>query len=845
MAENVIDTLKLDIIVNTKQNGQSITTLRNSLEKLYKFLNGVNNQDLSKVSNDIAKIGGRLTPLVNAINSLDGQGLKNLTSLGTRLQTLNKRMGEIDAKAMARKFDQMTQAITPFIDKVMSAQEALVALNNVMGGAKTLTKTATPKATTTTPKATNNTNILGGKLGKSLNFGSMIAKLYFVRNITKQLGQDLAKVVQYGIDYEETLNLWQVAMKGNTAEARKFITEMNRAYGISEITLMNYQATFKNMLSSLGGINQEVAYGLSETLSQMALDYASLYNTSIESAMTKFQAVLAGQVRPIRSESGYDITQATLYEVYKDIGGTKSVRQLSETEKRLLRILAVYRQMKDTAVGDYAKTIYSTANQTRYMKETIKDIATWIGVGANQWLKQSGILIRINSYLLALKELAKSFAISMGYVEESEEKAQDPLGDIEQGWDDINKQVDEYQGKLLGFDKFQVLTSAGTDGADIPAELLKAMQEYESILGKSQNVALFGDAEKNIKGAYDILKDLGFVYDEASGQWLKDGKTVKENIEDIAKSFGAVLFVVSLIAKPFLAIAGAIEYCYATNENFKKSVDESFERIKENAKGVLPLFTSIFEKALPIIEEIALFVLDIVELISPLVEDILEPLIPILEPIRKIFGDVFQLVKNIISVLAPIISMIAEALNILTPILEIVHGITWVVSTVLSGAVQTVLWVLTPVLAVFEAILKVVESIGEVVRALFQWDWGSLGKNLSNIWTDWKIDDLATANNNMKWQPSWKADGGLATKGSLFYAGEAGPELVTQTSGGGSTIMNMKQLEDAVARGFIRGAAATQGDEGQQITVNVSGRNLFSIFVEEARSNGYELVKVR
>ena len=42
----------------------------------------------------------------------------------------------------------------------------------------------------------------------------------------------------------------------------------------------------------------------------------------------------------------------------------------------------------------------------------------------------------------------------------------------------------------------------------------------------------------------------------------------------------------------------------------------------------------------------------------------------------------------------------------------------------------------------------------------------------------------------------YHADGGLATKGSLFYAGEAGPELVTQTSGGGSTIMNMQQLEE-------------------------------------------------
>ena len=682
-------------------------------------------------------------------------------------------------------------------------------------------------------------------LMKNLNFGSMVAKLYFVRNITKQLGQDLAKVVQYGIDYEETLNLWQVAMKGNTAEARKFITEMNRAYGISEITLMNYQATFKNMLSSLGGINQEVAYGLSETLSQMALDYASLYNTSIESAMTKFQAVLAGQVRPIRSESGYDITQATLYEVYKDIGGTKSVRQLSETEKRLLRILAVYRQMKDTAVGDYAKTITSTANQTRFMSETIKDIATWIGVGANQWLKQSNILIRINAYLLSLKELAQSFAINMGYVQETH--PEEPIETTNDALDGAIEKVDELKGKLLSFDKFQVLSSAEVGGdVDISAELLKAMQEYEEILGKSNNVALFGDAENNIKGAYDILKDWGYEYEEQSKQWLKDGKTVKENIEGIAKQFIGIVFTVGLLVNPWLAVLGAIEYCYWTNENFKKSVTESFGRIKENAKGVIPLFTSTFEKVLPLIEEIALFVLDIVALISPLVDDILEPLAPIIEPIRKIFGDVLQLVKNIVSVLAPIIGMVAETLNILTPILDIVHGITWVVSTVLSGAIQTVLWVLTPVLAIFEAILKVVETIGEVVRALFQWDWGSLGKNLSKIWKDWKIDDLSNANNSMKWQPSWKADGGLATKGSLFYAGEAGPELVTQTSGGGSTIMNMKQLEDAVARGFIRGFAATDnGTESDDTTeVYVDGQRLFNIMRNTAKRNGYDFVRV-
>jgi hypothetical protein len=110
------------------------------------------------------------------------------------------------------------------------------------------------------------------------------------------------------------------------------------------------------------------------------------------------------------------------------------------------------------------------------------------------------------------------------------------------------------------------------------------------------------------------------------------------------------------------------------------------------------------------------------------------------------------------------------------------------------------------------------------------------------------VASMATASaaaKDMEKSVQMKAVGGLATKGSLFYAGEAGPELVTKTSGGGSTIMNMQQLEDAVARGFIRGAAATQGNDNQQITVNVSGRSLFSILVDEARSSGYEMVKVR
>ena len=716
---------------------------------------------------------------------------------------------------------------------------------------------------------------LANNLKKSLNFGSMVAKLYFIRNITKQLGQDLAKVVQYGIDYEETLNLWQVAMKGNTKEARNFINEMNRAYGISEITLMNYQATFKNMLSSLGGINQEVAYGLSETLSQMALDYASLYNTSIESAMTKFQAVLAGQVRPIRSESGYDITQATLYEVYKDIGGTKSVRQLSETEKRLLRILAVYRQMKDTAVGDYANTITSTANQTRYMSETIKDIATWIGVGANQWLKQSNILMRINAYLVALKELAKSFAINMGYVEKSEEKAQDPLAGMEEEWDGINKQVDEYQGKLLGFDKFQVLSSAEVGGdVDISAELLKAMEEYQAILDNSNNIALFGDSERNIKGAYDILKEFGFEYDEQSKQWLKDGKTVKEIVEDIGKSLGGLLTFIGLMTKPWLVLVGAIEYAYWTNEDFRDSVNKMLGQLGDAGLKVFQSLADIFVKIAPHLATIVEKFANLVDFLDEL--GLLEEAIGLVV-VGLIAWKNAQNLLNLSKFIDVIRTKITVAKALKKENKELTSGMllagdgvgkfgtilkdTKTRAALLSAGISLLSSAFMDLqnlgdmssLERASTILKTVAGVAFTAAsaiAAFHTSWsvgvaaGAIAVGVAAITAS--MITAQKAAKDMQKDIEAHANGGLATKGALFYAGEAGPELVTQTSGGGSTIMNMKQLEDAVARGFIRGFASTDNgyEDGDTTEVYVDGQRLFNVMRGVAKRNGYDFVRV-
>ena len=50
------------------------------------------------------------------------------------------------------------------------------------------------------------------------------------------------------------------------------------------------------MLKSLGGLDVEQSFNISKTLTQLALDYSSLFNVTVDSAMKSFQSVLSGQI---------------------------------------------------------------------------------------------------------------------------------------------------------------------------------------------------------------------------------------------------------------------------------------------------------------------------------------------------------------------------------------------------------------------------------------------------------------------------------------------------------------------------------------------------------------------
>ena len=74
------------------------------------------------------------------------------------------------------------------------------------------------------------------------------------------------------------------------------------------------------------------------------------------------------------------------------------------------------------------------------------------------------------------------------------------------------------------------------------------------------------------------------------------------------------------------------------------------------------------------------------------------------------------------------------------------------------------------------------------------------------------------------------ADGGYPDKGTYFYAGEAGPEIVANVGGGQTGVMNLAQFEEACYRGTLR-AISTSGLDNITIgkgntILNVNGREL-------------------
>ena len=848
--------LSLELLGYSDKAIASIDKTVKSLNALSRALNNVN-KALPLTSADMLSIFFK--KISDATNSINTNNLDKLTASSKALANISKigNLSKMDFTKVGDGFTYISEKITPFLTQVKEAEASLTSLYGILGKSG---------------KITNITQPSQGKSGFNfLNLSRWTAVLYTAR----KLGKAVADITKSGADYVETLNLWEVAMGEYTDKATVFVNKMNEAYGISEKTLMNAQATFKNMLGSLGNLSDEMAYSLSESVTRMAVDYASLYNVGIEEAMTKFQAALAGQVRPIRSVSGYDITENTLYQLYQSIGGTKTIRQLSQTEKRLLSIYAIFNQMDSSgALGDMEKTIESFANQSRIMQESWDRTASYAGLIITKLLQTFGVMRSINAILAFTSELLKATADYMGAIES---QGGDPFANIEDGAQDASDAVDELQGKLLGFDKFRSLQGTEESDVSIDQALSDAMASYET--------AMSGTSYEAKEIAKSWLETIGLIYDAKTGAFKATEKF--EGIYKVIQLIGSALFgiitmlgvkgILGLVTKittnsgklasllkkafdpkylPIMVIAAALYYMYTTNEQFRKSVDEllkvlgsALSSVVEPIGGALGIIATVLAEILdmlaPMIADILngvtaiILFLDEAGLIAPLIYGILTAVA--LVKVQKWTSSLGLLIQNI--------SGLKAALVKLTTQMQLTNAVGF-------GAMFMGVSALISIMENWENLStwqKVIGLLGAItVAALgaamafgaFHSAW-SLGLAATGIIAG--IVAITSALNSTKKDienvsVSMYADGGLPDKGTMFVAGEAGAEYVYDMPNGQSGVANIQQIAQATYQGTTSalrdwwGGMSAKNDIPQLTEANATG--MYEAVTGVARSRG-------
>lgn len=390
-------------------------------------------------------------------------------------------------------------------------------------------------------------------IGTVFSLGAI--KIFFtkVSQGVQAIYKGMTKVIDVGGAVLETQNLFEVAMGENIEKAEKFQSAMHEAFGTNKEETKRYQAYFSQMATSLG-IANDSAYTLSQGLTKLGMDISSLYNISQESAMQKLRAGLAGQTKSLR-DVGLDITQQSLTPIAQELGITRSVKNLSQAEKILLRYVAVLRQA-NSAHGDMAKTIEQPANQLKVLQNQLKELAQAISNLFLPILKE--LLPYINGFVMALTEVINMLAIACGYTEELSSGLATNDSEIDLGLEDDVKQAKELN-KSLGIDELNVLSqnedeSNGLGGID-PA-LLSAIQDYENGMENIRMKAL------DIRDA--IMEWLGYiqVFDEEGNRigWeLGEGYTNLEKIRDILITIGLIIVGITLykfIASTISAVQG-------------------------------------------------------------------------------------------------------------------------------------------------------------------------------------------------------------------------------------------------------------------------------------------------
>ena len=728
---------------------QAATNLKPIKDQILRFVSGLNG--IGSLSFDTTNLAN----LVSSITKLGGKAattaIPNIQALGTALTQLMATLSH--APSVSQNLIQMTTALASLAgngSRVSSASTAMYRGLNVYSSSAS-------RAT----KATK---------GLVSQIGMFYAKCFLLIRGAKALW----KATESSMDYIETLNYFDAAwgqVAGNAAgEWKKAGYESAEAYaksfserakaltgkmtgfqpdaygnliatgmpslGLDPEKLMNYQATFGQMASSMG-VASETALKLSNALTMIGADLASVKNLKFEDVWQDMASGMVGMSRTL-DKYGVNIRNVNLQEKLYELGIDAKIAKLGQQDKALLRTIILLQSTK-YAWGDMADTIGQPANQLRLLQANFANLARTIG---NLLLPiVSKVLPYINALVIAIQRLFSwiggLFGIKIGGFSSSVGSAATDFGVMEDAADgiadstgDAAKNTKKMADNLQEFDTLNVINSQKDSGSG------------GSGSGGGAG-GLLDDAFNDAFAEYQLAWDKAFANMENSAQELADK-----------------------ITRAFQRIWEAAE---PTRESLKRLWNEGLARLGDFTWTALKDFWSEFlvpvgkwtlGTGLPmLVDNINAFLMKIdFPAINEALKNFWQALTPfstkVGEGLIDFFGDLLSVGADFINFIVPNgINSVAEALRKISPdTAEKIGYALGVVATGIMGfktvdaAVKGVKNIYSPLQKLFKLVgpMKYVAIAGGIAGLVFALDkFGVIDVNWSVLATGFK--NLASA----------------------------------------------------------------------------------------------------
>lgn len=378
MAE--IDSLQIQISVDSKQATSGVESLIRTLDKLKKVEQSFASSKTARVINDITKAvkNAPQSEKIKCISQL-ATALKKLpetvhfpSNLGSEIKNLNDSLNNLTDKN---------------IGKLKDLSSGLKTLSKNKGGIKSSIGTGEYKF--------NLTNLL--------NIGAFISALRMGTNAVRGF-------VGESMKYTEDLNLFTASMGEYAEEAQKYGEKVSNIMGIDPAQWMRAQGIFQ-MIAEGFGVASDRAYIMSKNLTQLSYDISSFANISVDEAIEKLTSGISGELEPLR-RIGYDLSMARLKAEALTLGIHKNFNEMTQAEKSQLRYIAIMKQVT-VAQGDMARTLEAPANQMRILSAMTVQAGRAIG---NIFIPMlNAILPYAIAALNGIKALANGIASLFGF----------------------------------------------------------------------------------------------------------------------------------------------------------------------------------------------------------------------------------------------------------------------------------------------------------------------------------------------------------------------------------------------------------------------------------------------